>query len=105
MRPIQAKIYSQVSINCLPGKAIEGVEKEKRVVNCCNIKPGNSIYGTACFRKIGLVVKDKKAFTCDGEIDQLFEVKENMLKYWRGIGCAFFCVNDRNIEICFQKWY
>ena len=29
MRPIQAKNYSQVSINCLPGKAIEGVEKEK----------------------------------------------------------------------------
>ena len=50
-------------------------------------------------------MKDKKAFTCDGEIYQLFEVKENMLKYWRGIGCAFFCVNDRNIEICFQKWY
>ena len=50
------------SINCLPGKAIEGVEKEKRVVNFCNIKPGNSIYGTACFRKIGLVVKDKKGF-------------------------------------------
>ena len=68
MRPIQVKNYSQVSINCLPGKAIEGVEKEKRVVNFCNIK----------------------AFTCDGEIDQLFEVKENMLKYWRGIGCAFF---------------
>ena len=77
MRPIQVKIYSQVSINCLPGKAIEGVEKEKRVVNCCNIKPGNSIYGTAYFREIGLVVKDKKkAFTCDGEIYQLFEVKE-----------------------------
>lgn len=83
MRPILEKNYSQVSINCLPGKAIEGVEKEK----------------------IGLVVKDKKAFTCDGEIYQLFEVKENMLKYWRGIGCAFFCVNDGNIEICFQKWY
>ena len=62
LRPIQAKNYSQVSINCLPGKAIEGVEKEKRVVNFCNIKPGNSIYGTACFRKIGLVVKDKKGF-------------------------------------------
>ena len=29
MRPIQAKIYSQVSINCLPGKAIEDVEKEE----------------------------------------------------------------------------
>ncbi|MFR6581402.1 MAG: hypothetical protein ACLURP_04820 [Ruminococcus sp.] len=29
MRPIQAKNYSQVSINCLPGKAIEDVEKEK----------------------------------------------------------------------------
>ena len=28
MRPIQAKNYSQVSINCLPGKAIEDVEKE-----------------------------------------------------------------------------
>jgi len=62
LRPIQVKNYSQVSINCLPGKAIEGVEKEKRVVNFCNIKPGNSIYGTACFRKIGLVVKDKKGF-------------------------------------------
>jgi len=29
LRPIQAKNYSQVSINCLPGKAIEDVEKEK----------------------------------------------------------------------------
>lgn len=65
--------------------------KRKSVVNCCNIKPGNSIYGTAYFRGIELVVKDKKAFTCDGEIYQLFEVKENMLKYWRGIGRALFC--------------
>ena len=32
MRPIQAKNYSQVSINCLPGKAIEDVEKDDKGV-------------------------------------------------------------------------